>query len=439
MDITTTYSVKIKHFNAIFRDTIRKYQNAVNYCIQVCLENWDLISSLQSVNHKSNAVEHMIHATAKNPNVKYDFDCNFYKFPTYLRRAAIREAIGSVSSYKSLLANWNENHIGCRPSPPKAGNTHPILYRKEMFVRTGNYTARIKVFIRNTWDWLDVELKKTDVDYILHHCQNYKECVPRLQKRGKEWFLDFSFQEKVSLNNTNVFQQTVLAVDLGVNNACTCSVMRPDGTVLAREFLHLTREEDCLRHALNRIKKAQQNRAKRTPRLWALPKNINTDIARKTAMFIVDVAARNGVHVIVFEHLGLTRKKRGTKKLRLHLWKARSVQNMVSIKAHRLGIRISHVCAWGTSAFAFDGSGRVKRNVNHNYSLCVFQTGKLYNCDLNATYNIGARYFIREILREMSVTTRLTIQAKVPECVKRATCTLSSLINLNAVLTSHCF
>lgn len=68
------------------------------------------------------------------------------------------------------------------------------------------------------------------------------------------------------------------------------------------------------------------------------------------------------------------------------------------------------------------------------YSLCKFQNGKTYNCDLNASYNIAARYYIREILKSCSVTDRLDIEAKVPHCSKRSTCTLADLISLNAVL-----
>ena len=54
--------------------------------------------------------------------------------------------------------------------------------------------------------------------------------------------------------------------------------------------------------------------------------------------------------------------------------------------------------------------------------------------DLNASYNIGARYFIRELLKTVPVTEQQGILAKVPECSKRSTCTLSDLISLNAVL-----
>ena len=103
-------------------------------------------------------------------------------------------------------------------------------------------------------------------------------------------------------------------------------------------------------------------------------------------------------NVIVFEHLDPGGRKTGkNRRQRLHMWKCRDIQGMVTSKAHRLGIRVSHVCAWNTSALAFDGSGKVERGIHQNHSICRFTTGKIYNCDLNASYNIGARYFIREI------------------------------------------
>ena len=211
--------------------------------------------------------------------------------------------------------------------------------------------------------------------------------------------------------------------------------MKSDGTVIGRKFLDLSREKDSLNHAINRIKKAQQHGAKRTPKLWARAKGINTNIANLTAQFIIDTVISYNADVVIFEYLDLNGKKRGSKKQRLHLWKSRAVQAIVSNKMHRLGKRISHICAWGTSRLAYDGSGEVKRD-EKNYSMCVFQTGKKYNCDLSASYNIGARYFIREILKSLSVTLRLDMEAKVPSCTKRSTCTLATLISLNAGLAA---
>ena len=98
-------------------------------------------------------------------------------------------------------------------------------------------------------------------------------------------------------------------------------------------------------------------------------------------------------------------------------------------------MRIRHICAWNTSALAFDGSGKVKRDED-NYSMCTFTTGKRYHCDLSASYNIGARYFIREILKSLPAKARLGIEAKVPQCTKRTTCTLATLLSLNAELAA---
>ena len=449
MQLVSTYSIKIKTYHHVLKETVTAYRHAVTFFIGVALKEWDVLEPILSSNYRQSAMEQLTVRTKKRPVPKYPFeDANkmFVKFPSYLRRSAINEAIGKVSSYKSNFANWqnaDKKMRGREPAEPKAGYVYPALYRDNCFVRTGTYTARLKVYIRNTWDWLDVELKKSDVDYIQRHCTNCKECAPTLQKRGKQWFLDVPFEEKVSLSSVCVEKQTIVAVDLGIHNACTCSVMRADGTILGRRFLSLPRENDCLNHAVNRIKKAQQHGARKTPRLWAKAKGISDDIAVKTAAFIMDMAKEYHADVIVFEHLDLTGKKKGSKKQRLHHWKARYVQSIVEGRAHRIGKRISRVNAWGTSRLAYDGSGAVERGTylqngveKYNYAICTFQTGKQYHCDLNATYNIGARYFIREHIKSLTERKRLGILANVPECTKRSTCTLSTLIKLHAVLVA---
>ena len=134
------------------------------------------------------------------------------------------------------------------------------------------------------------------------------------------------------------------------------------------------------------------------------------------------------------EFLDTNGKRRGSKKQRLDHWRAKAVQRIVTDKAHRKGMRISRVCAWGTSKFAYDGSGTVTRGVDGNYSICRFKSGKIYNCDLSASYNIGARYFIREITKSRPATARSALEAKVPQVAARSTCTWSAFISLLAGL-----
>lgn len=442
MKLSMTYRVRTRGFNHIFDETVRLYRQAVSFFVDVCLTEWNLISTEKLQKERVNLVESLTIQTKQNPVVSYDFSAEFYKFPSYLRRAAIAEALGKVSSYRSNLANWeaaDSAKRGEKPSLPQVGYVYPAMYRSGMFIRTGIYQAALKVFIRNTWDWVLVDLRKSDADYILRHCKNYRECVPTLQKRGKKWFLDFVFQTAVKLPDTKIQHTRILAVDLGLNSACTCSIMTPEGAVLGREFLSLPGEYDSLEHAVSHIKHAQKLCARKTPGLWKQAKGINDDIAVKTARFIVDTAIKYDVDCIVMEYLDLAGKKRGSKKQRLHLWRAKYVQTMVTDKAHRNMIRVARVCAWNTSRLAFDGSGRVMRGKEADlpsYSLCRFQTGKQYNCDLNASYNIGSRYYIRELLKTLPATAGQAVTANVPELAHRSKCTLSSLIKLNAALAA---
>ena len=457
MKVISSYSKAIKERSGAFEMSVRIYRAAVDFFIGIIDLEWETLSAFGSGKAGMRAVESLTVTSASRSTVPYDFakaDKRFYKMPCYLRRAAIAEAFGKVSSFRSSLTNWEDadpKTRGHRPGRPRAGFAYPVLYRGNMYLEGGRYSARIKAFVRNTWDWVAVTFRKSDADYFERHCQSFKggngamesrrAGAPTLRKRHRKWYLDFPVMEDIRLPKSSPSGQTVLSVDLGIRSACTCCVMQPDGTVLAREFLSLARENDCLAHAVNRIKKAQQHGAKKTPRLWAYAKGINDNIAVRTAAFITETAVRYGADVIVMEHLDASGKKRGSKKQRLHLWKSQYVQEMVTQKAHRNGIRVSRVCAWNTSRLAFDGSGRVLRGqeskrTGGSYNVCEFTTGKVYNCDLNASYNIGARYFVRELMKSLPARERLRLEAKVPPVRKRSTCTLAALISLNAELMS---
>ena len=75
------------------------------------------------------------------------------------------------------------------------------------------------------------------------------------------------------------------------------------------------------------------------------------------------------------------------------------------------------------------GSGQVSRDPQ-NHSLCTFRTGKRYHCDLSASYNIGARYFIRELLKPLPETERSLLEAKVPSVKRRTSCVYADLKEL---------
>ena len=57
--------------------------------------------------------------------------------------------------------------------------------------------------------------------------------------------------------------------------------------------------------------------------------------------------------------------------------------------------------------------------------------GKRYHCDLSASYNIGARYFIRELLKPLPATERSLLEAKVPSVKRRTLCVYADLRELH--------
>ena len=201
---------------------------------------------------------------------------------------------------------------------------------------------------------------------------------------------------------------------------------------LGRKFIDFPSEKDRMYRVLGRIRRFQrEHESVQTKSRWAYAKRLNIELGRKIAGAVTKYAKEKHADVIVFEHLETKGKISGRKKQKLYLWKKRDIQKRCEHQAHRNGMRISRICAWNTSRLAYDGTGTVVRDPK-NHSLCVFQTGKRYNCDLSASYNIGARYFIRELLKPLPVTERSLLEAKVPAVKRRTSCVYADLRKLSS-------
>lgn len=389
--------------NRIFKNTIDIYCKALAFLVDVYEEEWESIESIANKQKRFNEAERLIHSTKSNTAV-YDFDTRFHKIPSYLRRDLVNTALGIISSYKSSLTNWEESdRADSRPKLQKKHLRMPVFFKDNMYQETeSDARCRLKLFHKNDWIWVTVILKKTDVDYLKKHWGHAAASAPRLEKRHGKYFLRFSYDEDVKLSSSKIKDQKICSVDLGINTDAVCSIMHSDGTVAASKFINIAAEKDHLHHVLNRIRKFQrQHGSRNSGSFWAYTKRLNSELAKKIANEIVSFAAAHSVDVIVFEYLDMKGKKHGTKKQKLHMWRKNYIQDVVKHKAHHAGIRISRVCARYTSRLAFNGSGEVDRDA-HNSRLCTFKNGKRYNCDLSASYNIGTRYFIRELIKPVS-------------------------------------
>ena len=449
MKIMKTLKYKITNHTKIFDQTITKYNEALSFIINVVDQEFDHIKDL-SIKEMLPVIEKLIHATKHNRLPKYkDFDLLFYKFPSYFRRSAIAEAFGIVKSYRSNYANWEQEKEQAKmegrkfkKSPPKLQPNHkafPVFYKGNMFQKTGEKTALIKIYYQNDWIWIEIKFKSQDL--YKRDVWGWKENNPTLVKVGKKYFLNISYESKVQFPKKKINEQIIVSVDLGLTNSAVCSAITSEGAVLGRKFINQPKEKDHLTTMVNKLKKAQKQSGYITAsNYWRRINGLQKHIVNNTAFQIIEFAKEYKADVIVFEYLDKMKIPKGfygAKKLRFKLqyWGKKRIQNKVTEMAHYLGIRISRVNPRNTSRLAYDGSGEVERNAKKD--LAKFTTGKIYHADLNASYNIGSRYFLRAIQKSISEKRWLSVQAKVPELAKRTKQTLASLISLNQVLNSH--
>ena len=443
---TVSYGLKITNENRIFDHTIRIYRDAVRYLMDIVSLHYEEISGIEASNgatagqRRQGFVEKLVHGTEKRPAVYKTFDQRFYKFPSYLRRDAITDAIGKIMSYRSQVENWEKGgKKGRRPFLKRSQDVMPCFYKDNMYRQDGEQ-AELKLYNGKDWVWHTVKIRSVDFRYALAHVSGWKSAVPVLARRGHRYELRIAYTapgRNFPKYTKDKDVSAVLGVDLGLNTDAVCSVIRKDGTVTGQKFLNSPVEKDRMYGLLNAVKKAQQHGSRKNRRLWRFINNYNGTIAVKTASAIVDFARESQAQVIVMEYLHFSGKKRGSKKQRLAMWRKKEIQRRVEALASRCGIRVSYVCAVNTSRLAYDGSGKVVRGKDAGFpsnELCRFQTGKVYNCDLSASKNIGARYFLRTLIKSVPAKGWLPLLAEVPEAGRRTTCTLDTLIRVCAAL-----
>lgn len=437
-----TVSEKITSHTHSLDKTCAIYNEVLTYILKVMTQEFSR-DYTESQNVTVIAVEKLIHHTAKNPKPKYaDYNELFPKFPSYFRRAAIASAYGKWSSWRSNYLKWEEERLEAIENDKKftkraptiqfKHNDFPVFYKGNMFNQVAD-GYEIKIYKNKDWVWEKITVcQKTDL--IKRGIIDWKQCNPKLVKRGKKYFLTFTYEKEVKLHQLKEKDCRILAIDLGLTNSAVACVMENDGTVIDRLFIKQSKEKDHLFHLVNQLKKAQrQTFGARCPRYWNAIKGLQKQMTNDTAHKLIAFATKHKVHTIVFEYLGKMRVGKGVygaRKLRfkLHYWRKTAIQNKVEEMAHCLGMRISRVLARGTSMYAYDGTGKVTRSTRKD--LCEFSDGKKYHADLNASYNIGARFFIRAVIKPLSEKRKLALGAKVPEVLVRTEQTLSTLLKL---------
>ncbi|MBV9388675.1 MAG: IS200/IS605 family accessory protein TnpB-related protein [Chroococcidiopsidaceae cyanobacterium CP_BM_ER_R8_30] len=383
--------------------TERLYRSYARALIGVVYTHFPQIVSADS---PCAAVEKLIHKTAKNPNPRYQyFSRRFYKFPSYLRRAVIQAAIGQVSSFVTRYISWQTGRRKRKdaygPRLNAVTHLHTVLYRGQCIFFEED-SVQIKVFSGKEWAWERIPVVKRRERHLL---PNTKSLSPHLVINRKGVFLAIPFEvTSPKLGKP----EKVCGVDLGLNTIAVASIVSPDGTVTARKFFN-----NCAADIDRRDKRLQaiRHRARLTmgkggklykgfcKSVYRKAQNINRQICQMISKELVSWVQSQGATVIVFENLKNWRPKGGRKgstlRQRFHGWLKSQLVQLVADKFVELGGQVEFVSPRGTSSYAYDVSGQVKRD-KKNYSLATFRSGKKYSADLNASYNIAARFWIKQ-------------------------------------------
>jgi IS605 OrfB family transposase len=392
--------------------TITEYRRFLFPLVIIINAHWTYLVTLTD-QQRVNWVEYAIHVTSQNPNPKYryyqkvvDKYPSFRKFPSYLRRAAIAEAIGIVSSFQTRYREWQtgiRKHKNARPPSLTAMcQSYPALYQGQQVKYNDNYqSVDLKVWNGSDWVW-STKIPITRHGLNRHLTVGNELKSPTLVVNSKTCQLSMPVKIKSVKKEESDY---VCSVDLGINNAATCSIVGKDGTVKARKFINPARDIDRRNKRRMMIATKSKQTHKKTGQkfskgfcqgLYRKSNHINLEITRKVAREIIELAQLHQVKVIVIENLAGWKAKAGRKgtlmRQKFHLWCHQKIVEILSNRWTELGGKVQTINPKYTSAYAFDGSGKVKRSKN-NYSLCTFPNGKQYNADLSASYNIGARYW----------------------------------------------
>ena len=477
--------------------TTAVYRDYVWRLCGIILTHWPKLGKL-GADEQPLAVERLFNRTKANPEPRYArfFETTpaFRRFPSYLRRAAIRAAVGQVSSFLTRYDQWQTHqrkHASDRPPSFGRPNVWPVLYTAKggagAMARFNGDAARLKLWDGRKWAWFPAAVVRRGSRHEGTLAGDPQSPTLRIKQGRVVLTQPFEMPRYSSLGDREV----VCSADLGINKTATAAIVASDGTVRRRLSIHRTQHDDqrdkaavairgkarktmggmrgknhkspleariaaeveaiqagaweeILRLApdletsadrleaiLGRAQRKSKSAAKRLRTeanaagnrekgekaeisqgagklskgfcagLYARVRGLNLAIARDTARALIAFAQANGATVIVFERLKGWRPKAGgkggTMKARFHHWLHRALVKQVAASFAEQGGRVAFVSPWGTSAWAFDGSGKVTRPTGA-HDVAVFTTGKRYDADLNAAYNIGAKGATRKSL-----------------------------------------
>uniref|UniRef100_UPI000651EE6C IS200/IS605 family accessory protein TnpB-related protein n=1 Tax=Crocosphaera watsonii TaxID=263511 RepID=UPI000651EE6C len=370
---TVVWKLKVKSVEKkLLLLTVAEYRRFLKPLVFIVNAEWKLMGNLTD-KEKVNYLEKSIHVTSQNTQIKYlyyqkviDKYPSFRKFPSYLRRAAIADALGIVSSFQTRYREWQSGIRKYRKvRPPRLTamcQSYPALYKGQQVKYNDDYqNVSLKIWNGSDWVWLE-EIPVKGHGLNRHKVIGNQLKSPALVVNSKTCQLSMPVKIKPVKKEDSDY---VCSVDLGINNAATCSIVGQDGTVKASKFINPARDIDRRNKRRMMINQKSKQTHKKTKQkfvkgfcrgLYRKSSNINLEISRKVSREIIEFALLHDVKVIVIENLAGWKAKAGKKGTlmgqKFHLWCHQKIVEILSDRWAELGGNVQTINPKYTSAYA---------------------------------------------------------------------------------------
>ena len=159
MKVIKTSKLKITSHNKIFNNTLIIYRSALTFYIKLCEREYNNFNHFEHQLQKRDYIEQISHRTKNRLDIEKsnDFSIEFHKFPSFLRRSVIMEAIGIIESHFSRFENWKQEQNKSKlknkqfhKKPPKLNyepTTYPVLYKENIYLNDGIKTGKSRIKI----------------------------------------------------------------------------------------------------------------------------------------------------------------------------------------------------------------------------------------------------------------------------------------------------
>lgn len=346
--------------------------------------------------------------------------------PSVFRRAAIKKAVGAYRSWRTHYQKWEalgtpRQRKHRPPVQPRSFNFNPVFYCG-MWKEDTCDSIMLKIRRNNAWVWVKFQYQGYDFG------AGWVKASPTVTITGNKAYLDFTVEKYVQATGgiKTVIQSALLricSVDLDLDGSiATSSILETDDNGVAHEISRMTVQGHAAhvrrrKRVLGKIarKMSQTGRVN-----LGFASTLFSKISRgerheglRIANDIIEFAHRHGCKVIVFEHLGNLKAKRGkyskrSNQKRAYWLKDKIVQNTRRIAYQRYAILTARVNPKDTSRLCAADNTQVWRGNHYLPTLLEFCDGYKYggkcyvtvtgyrgNSSLNAARNVGLKFLAR--------------------------------------------